>query len=416
MNDDEHDSSSDVEQSDDNMSRRSTAFTCLQDIEDERQKQTEIEASLATDRTRNESFRKEQASESNSESSSAAASKAPGKMLINENSESSKFTPSTRATYWENEFAAQDKLLKKQATAGHSSTETSPERSSDSAVAQVHESFGEKTSSSSTRNVHVELNRTDALPGAFAQAGPGGGSNSGVEERGDHEETASERASSAKSARTVAKTNGYESGLHGGDEIVNARPVSGAETIFDAEDVQRDFFKRNQVIIVTVGVLVLATIVTLSVTLTKPDNTFPEPPCKGHCCGPVENKSIPVQCLCTNSTEAMWDSFGSGTGPDIYGFALDSLQSLNVIDPNVMLDPEGCEIENQVFLIMSNFQHNVSLAELRRAPKNLIVEFYSYLYIYIAMGGIDWLRDDGWAESTEFCDWSVNCENVNLVA
>ena len=78
-------------------------------------------------------------------------------------------------------------------------------------------------------------------------------------------------------------------------------------------------------------------------------------------------------------------------------------------EPNTTLDPERCEPYNQVLLLGSNLQAFYTSLEslLNAAPLVVRMSIIVLTLMYITVGGLSWMRQDGWLATNALCDWLV---------
>jgi hypothetical protein len=277
--------------------------------------------------------------------------------------------------------------------------------------------------SSTTNPFAQERAANTSQPGAFAQDGPGVENmerrdNSAVEETLEALESQQTNGEAEKTERQLRNSVvTVES-----DGLVSAEMVDDAEPIFYAEDVQRDFFKRNRIVIVSVGIIFCAIVVTLSVILAGKNKGEGDPPGDNRCWPSnlnASNATAPLLCFCLNSTKAMYDQFDE-VNKAAYARFLGIMQQTGVTDSNATFDFEGCEPENQALLSMSNGR-TFPVDKIKETTQGRAIDWYVGLYIYITMNGINWIQQDNWFEDSsdmwDMCRWhGVECLFVGVLA
>ena len=259
----------------------------------------------------------------------------------------------------------------------------------------------------------LERSQRISLPGAYAQAGPGA-----LERRISREnelpaEFAGEISLDELSSVSRPPADNDDVSNNNQDSIPSADLVSNAEPIFYAEDVRRDFLKRNRYLVITLGCIATAIIVVLCVILISRANnaTFEEiidPLCRVNA---PTYQTVPIQCYCKNTTKDYLSVAFHTREQNFYDFLLDQFQISGLINLTANLDIEGCEPANQVLLIMSTIgAGNLTLDTLQDIPTEFLVDVYVLLIIFITMDGIHWTQNENWLNTTNMCEvYGVDC-------
>jgi hypothetical protein len=194
--------------------------------------------------------------------------------------------------------------------------------------------------------------------------------------------------------------------------LVDAELVD-EEAIVYARDVRLDFWKRNQMVLIAFGVLLCALAISLSVVLIQDDEPRTGDP---RCWVPIEDQLVHVRCFCSNSTHEAYEEL-SDDGKLTYSTMQADLTEHAFLEPNATLDSESCESFNQLLLLASNMQaFNVSSELFRDAPLEARNAATVLALVYITMGGLRWIRQDGWVASNILCDWfGVECLFIDIV-
>jgi hypothetical protein len=274
-----------------------------------------------------------------------------------------------------------------------------------------------------------------ALPGAFAQAGPG------IDEEPIEEVLAScelpyhpsntlrslanaagmsqEDSAEASIIRATTRNDRRHSSISDNSasssrssSLVNANLVSDAETIFYAEEVQHANSKRRS----TLAVIIAVTLCVLALALFF---SLDGDPCRyddERCCVPREElqlpDQIPLMCHCFNTTEGIYDNF-TDVNLGVYTFMKNYAVRLGIMDAETMdsLDPNGCLIEIQLLLTIAlTDRWGVDYVDFLEAPASVISNVFALGYMFISMSGIDWHQNEGWYKSVDICNWfGVDC-------
>jgi hypothetical protein len=177
--------------------------------------------------------------------------------------------------------------------------------------------------------------------------------------------------------------------------IPSAKTVSDAEAIIYAQDVERDFFKRNQMLILVVGVLSIVLTCTLVVVLAKddPHEYTGDPRCKNL----DEETNVAVHCLCSNTTRNYLDRFeGEDEHYQSYTAILSILRNESIIKEDLQVVPESCLPENLSILFLSYNHDKIQMQDRSTLPRALLLRSYAVNMIYLRMGGLYWDRADNW--------------------
>ena len=396
---DDNNQDSDQEASENDASQRSVILTALE-IQDARQKERERDA-----RQQQLSQRK-RPSANNSSTTTATSRKVKQQPDIHYQEQVSR--------HWETEF---QRASAQAAAAADIIVED------DTYEMDIDIDEKGKERASTTSSLASEETRKTVRPGAFAQDGPGVES---MERRNSAIEDALETLESQPTNRQAEKIQrqlppGTET--IGGNGLVAAERVDEAGPIFYAEDVQRDFFKRNRIGIVICGIVFGLIVVALSVALVttkRGGSSRKERPSDPRCWPSnfdAANATAPLLCHCENSTKAMVDQFDR-VNFDGYEAFLEILRENGVVDRNATFEKEGCAPEYQALLTLSNGRV-VELTDdrIKETPQGLMIDLYIGLYIYITMNGINWFRQNGWFQTSNICGvYGVECLFVDVLS
>jgi hypothetical protein len=232
--------------------------------------------------------------------------------------------------------------------------------------------------------------RHESLPGAYAQAG--------IDANSDGEDSAVEEVMVALGDVEAGETGIALLSEPQSDLYVTAEMVDDAEPVFEAADVKHDHFRRNMLLTLLCGVLVIATVVTAVVL-----NSNDQDPTGDEICWPTtEKQSIPTRCYCKNSTGDFLETLGD-IGQEAYDTQRTFQISNGILDPNVTFDPDSCDPLNQHMLITANLTVE-SEGFLERFSDEFKLHMFAFIYMYITMNGVKWLNPDDWL-TEEVCSW-----------
>jgi hypothetical protein len=299
--------------------------------------------------------------------------------------------------------------------------------------------FGIQTKSASHESV------TDvALPGAYAQAGPGIDEDltrrdsaveevlasfqlsyhpsntlrsltnaAGMSEEDSAEASINTRATTRDDRRHSSISDNIQSSFRS-SSLVNANLVSDAETIFYAEEVRHANSERRLTLAVIIAVALLC-VLALALFFALDDD-----PClhdDERCCVPRKElqlpDKIPLMCHCFNTTEGIYDNF-TDDNLGVYTFMKHHHTTiLGISDAETMdsLDTNGCGIENQMLLTIAlSDRWGVDWVDFQKAPASIFSNVFALDYVFITMGGLDWLQNEGWHANVDICNWfGVDC-------
>jgi hypothetical protein len=191
------------------------------------------------------------------------------------------------------------------------------------------------------------------------------------------------------------------------------------EAIVYAKDVRLDFWKRNQMVLIVFGVPLCVLVIVLTVILIPDDSADPIPPPRTgdpRCWVPIEDQLIHVRCFCSNSTHGAYEEL-QDEEKLLYSLLQAPMTQAAFWEPNTTIDPESCEPYNQVLLLGSNLQaFNESVASYLSAPLEVRMSISVLALVYITMGGMNWMRKEGWLATNALCDWfGIDCLFIDII-
>ena len=227
---------------------------------------------------------------------------------------------------------------------------------------------------------------------------------------------------------------GYDDG---NDNEVVADMVDEAEVVQYAEEAHcMNYLQKFRYVIILSGIVVIIAIVLLALDNEKVQQG--DPRCDEW---PLnEEMSIPLRCYCFNDTSSQ--ALITETQEQMYLHTLDLMKQYNIIDSNWTIPTEtfgnsniqttsntGNESLYDSFNLGVCDPINQALLEVARKdfglsgppdavifpPDNVLRDWYVLKYLYIAMGGINWLRNDLWVSPIgDICHLhGVDCIFVN---
>jgi hypothetical protein len=303
---------------------------------------------------------------------------------------------------------------------------------------------------------------TESLPGAFAETGPSmtedvasGRRNSAVDEvmaalaqqQLQHQQQGVVRSSRyapmdphhprSKDEEEPNNSNNTHS-IERSSELllIRANAVSDVEAVFEAEEVQVDFYHRNQLIIAIAIVLVciLLVVVTVSLVLTKTTRSHDGDDNDTNRTGdarcwqvPLHQQSVALRCHCFNTTLGFYESELSAEERVLYHGNLAQFDSLGILDQDNISHVDSCQTSNRVALSLVNLEPvNLTVVDVMTMPVRFRIFVYSLMFLYMSMGGIDWntnTNNDGqyddqkqWYSDTSLCSWTgIDCMFVDVI-
>eukprot|EP00934_Nitzschia_sp_Nitz4_P003653 Nitzschia sp. Nitz4//scaffold76_size158648//82979//84714//NITZ4_002550-RA/size158648-augustus-gene-0.136-mRNA-1//1//CDS//3329557857//3643//frame0 len=199
--------------------------------------------------------------------------------------------------------------------------------------------------------------------------------------------------------------------------LVEASLIKDAEKVHEAYDVKEDLSRRNNFIIASTCIILVAVAITLAVHYTKKGNS-PVPVAR--CDLPIESQSLALRCYCDGTTRGFYSTL-SGASKQVYQSQAAYLRKLGIMDRRNEIDAgfdvDSCERDNLNLLITANISE--SSEEGSELFNSVTADFrltvYAFINIYLDMGGLDWSDSENWLEP-DFCSWAgVSCVFSDLL-